>query len=111
MGVTVEGGPAYNCRALAGAPIAIVPVMLPHPAAPRPFRPHTGLDRKQATERDPNMAVNTRAEEEFAVPGAPDIPGLRFRRFREKEDFPQMVDVFNAVHVADGLDDTRTVEE
>ena len=57
------------------------------------------------------MALETRTGEEIVVPGAPDIPGLRFRRFRGKEDFPQMVEVFNAVHLADGLDDTRTVEE
>jgi ribosomal protein S18 acetylase RimI-like enzyme len=57
------------------------------------------------------MAFDTRTGEDIFVPGAPDIPGLRFRRFRGKEDFPQMVEVFNAVHLADGLDDTRTVEE
>ncbi len=56
------------------------------------------------------MAIETTAGEGIAVPGAPAIPGLRFRRFRGKEDFPQMVEVFNAVHLTDGLDDTRTVE-
>ena len=57
------------------------------------------------------MAIETRTGEEIVVPGAPDIPGLRFRRFRGQEDFPQMVEVFNAFHMADGLDDTRTVPD
>jgi GNAT superfamily N-acetyltransferase len=57
------------------------------------------------------MAIETTAGEEIAVPSAPAIPGLRFRRFKGKEDFPGMVGVFNAVHMADGTDDMRTMEE
>jgi ribosomal protein S18 acetylase RimI-like enzyme len=57
------------------------------------------------------MAADTRADEQIAVPGAPDILGLRFRHFRGKEDFPQMAEVFNAVHAADGLDGAGTAED
>ena len=57
------------------------------------------------------MAVETRADEEIVVPGAPNIPGLRFRHFRGQEDYAPMAEVFNAAHEADRLDGTRTPEE
>jgi ribosomal protein S18 acetylase RimI-like enzyme len=61
--------------------------------------------------RNLRMTVETRAGDEIAVPGAPHIPGLRFRRLRGKEDFGPMTEVFNAANEADRTDDTRTVEE
>jgi ribosomal protein S18 acetylase RimI-like enzyme len=57
------------------------------------------------------MTTNTRAEGEIVVPGAPAIPGLRFRRIMGKEDYVPMTEVFNAAHQANGTDDTRTAEE
>ncbi len=44
------------------------------------------------------------------VPGAPDIPGLVFRRYRGDEDIPLLVKVFEAVAEADGLDWSVTVD-
>ncbi len=44
------------------------------------------------------------------VPGAPDIPGLVFRRYRGDEDLPLLVKVFEAVAEADGLDWSVTVD-
>ncbi len=44
------------------------------------------------------------------VPGAPDIPGLVFRRYRGDEDLPTLVEVFNAAAETDGLDWLVTVD-
>ncbi|NOQ53504.1 MAG: GNAT family N-acetyltransferase [Thermoplasmata archaeon] len=44
------------------------------------------------------------------VPGAPDIPGLVFRRYRGDEDLPTLVGVFNAAAETDGLDWLVTVD-
>jgi ribosomal protein S18 acetylase RimI-like enzyme len=45
------------------------------------------------------------------LPGAPDIPGLRFRTYRGPEDLPAMLAVYRAAHEADGLDDVPTLED
>lgn len=37
------------------------------------------------------------------VPGAPDIPGLRFRHFTGDEDYPAMLEVNNGSKIADNL--------
>ena len=42
--------------------------------------------------------------------GAPDIPGLVFRRYRGDEDLPTLVEVFEAAVEADGLDWSMTVD-
>jgi len=57
------------------------------------------------------VAINMVQDEAIEVPGAPEMPGLRFRRFRGESDFPAMVGVFNASRAADGLDEVRTVEQ
>jgi mycothiol synthase len=44
------------------------------------------------------------------VPGAPDIPGLVFRRYRGDEDLPLLVEVFNTAAETDGLDWLVTVD-
>lgn len=41
---------------------------------------------------------------------APEIPGLRFRRFQGKADFPRMVAVYNQCMAADGVEAVMTVE-
>lgn len=50
------------------------------------------------------------APDEIAVPDAPDIPGLVFRRFRGADDFPHMLAVITACAAADGLERADTVE-
>jgi len=44
------------------------------------------------------------------VSGAPDIPGLHFRRFRGESDFPKMVAVVEGSKVVDGIEEVSTVE-
>ncbi len=46
----------------------------------------------------------------MVMPGAPDIPGLVFRGYRGEEDLPLLVEVFDAVAEADGLDWSVTVD-
>jgi mycothiol synthase len=41
---------------------------------------------------------------EVAVAGAPSIPGLRFRRFRDRSDYVTLATLMTAVSLADGLD-------
>lgn len=43
--------------------------------------------------------------------GAPDLPGLRFRRFRGATDLPGMVEVITAAHHADAVDYFQTVDD
>jgi mycothiol synthase len=45
------------------------------------------------------------------IPGAPAMPGLSFRLFRDESDFPAMVAVIDAVSDADQLEFTVTVED
>jgi mycothiol synthase len=47
----------------------------------------------------------------ISVPGAPDITGLVFRRFRGEADYPAMVTILDACNAADRLDYINTVEE
>ena len=46
----------------------------------------------------------------LALADAPSIPGLAFRTFRGPEDYPGMLDVYQAAHAADGLDDVTSLE-
>lgn len=52
-----------------------------------------------------------RITDAITVPGAPDIPGLAFRRFRGEEDYAPMVAVLEGVREADQGDQMATVEE
>lgn len=47
----------------------------------------------------------------IAIPDAPAIAGLRFRRFRGECDFPSMAQVFAASAEADGVEAVMTVED
>jgi ribosomal protein S18 acetylase RimI-like enzyme len=48
---------------------------------------------------------------ELALPGAPDIPGLRFRLYRGPEDLPALLAVYEPAHRADGLEDVPSLED
>lgn len=52
----------------------------------------------------------TVAAERVAVPDAPDIPGLAFRRLRLPGDLQAVVDLFNTTNEADGIEDRSDVE-
>jgi mycothiol synthase len=56
------------------------------------------------------MSTQTDTIELIEVQGAPNIPGLRFRKFRGMEDIPAMVRVLNVTDPADGSDRVSTVE-
>jgi mycothiol synthase len=56
--------------------------------------------------------MSTKIEENtLLIANAPNIPGLSFRRFRGKQDHPQITAVQNACWQHDGLDWVQTVEE
>src|SRR5688500_14049409 len=46
----------------------------------------------------------------LTIPGAPDLPGLSFRRFRGESDYPHMVEVAEASREADKDEDVTTLE-
>jgi mycothiol synthase len=48
---------------------------------------------------------------ELALPGAPAIPGLRFRNYRGEEDLPAMLRVLMAVHEHDRLEEVLTLDQ
>ena len=45
------------------------------------------------------------------VPNAPDIPGLRFRRYLGEADIPAIVAITNAANRADNIKEYEVVEE
>jgi mycothiol synthase len=45
------------------------------------------------------------------IPGAPDIPGLTFRRFRGETDYPHMAALIAACKVADGVERSNTLDD
>ena len=48
---------------------------------------------------------------EVAIPGAPPVPGLRFRHYRGEDDLPAMLRVYSAVHDHDGMEEVLTLEQ
>jgi mycothiol synthase len=48
---------------------------------------------------------------ELILPEAPSIRGLAFRLFRGPDDFPGMLEVYRAVHEAEGLEDVTSLED
>jgi Acetyltransferases len=56
------------------------------------------------------MSPYAQTDELIHVAGAPNIPGLRFRKFRGDADFPEMVRVFNGVNRDAGIKQVSTVE-
>ncbi len=41
----------------------------------------------------------------------PELPSVRYRKFRGEADYARMVDIANACHVADGVEEVLSVEE
>lgn len=56
------------------------------------------------------MTTDIGTTEKIHIPGAPDIPGLSFRHFRGEPDFPGMLAVLEGSRIADGIEDTGTLE-
>jgi mycothiol synthase len=56
------------------------------------------------------MDSDSSSRDSVDVAGAPDLPGLTFRRFRGERDYPAMVAVMEGSKEADGLERTDTVE-
>ncbi len=57
------------------------------------------------------MTTILNAPSQIAVPWAPAIPGLSFRRFRGEADYPLMVAILDACNAADRLEFINTVDE
>ena len=57
-----------------------------------------------------NSLIATNQNTSVSVPGAPRIPGLKFRKFRGEADFPAMIRVFDRCKEVDGLEFSVTVE-
>ncbi len=55
--------------------------------------------------------ITTTMTDSVALPDAPAIPGLTFRKFRGEPDFPGIVAVFDASKEMDGLDFTTTLDD
>jgi GNAT superfamily N-acetyltransferase len=47
----------------------------------------------------------------ITVPGAPDIPGLRFRGYRDKTDFEKMVAVIQGCKLVDQMERSDTAQD
>ena len=56
------------------------------------------------------MSTEAMVNDEVKVEGAPNIPGLVFRRFRGPEDYPKMVAVLEGSKEADQMEEVDTVE-
>jgi len=50
-------------------------------------------------------------DEKIVIHGAPNIPGLTFRRFRGESDYPLMAALIDACKVADGVERTTKVDD
>ena len=57
------------------------------------------------------MSRQQTEQERIAVPEAPAIPGLVFRRFRGEADYPDIVEIAEGCKKADGFHETTTLEE
>jgi len=56
------------------------------------------------------MTAPTKLQEDIQIPGAPQIPGLKFRGFRGDVDYPKMLAVINGSKDADGVERSDTLE-
>jgi mycothiol synthase len=56
-------------------------------------------------------ALEQPVDDVIEVPGAPDLPGLRFRHYHGEVDLPAIVSVVTAAHREDGVDWFPTVRE
>jgi len=50
-------------------------------------------------------------EKQLYLPNAPQIPGLKFRKFRKETDFPHMWEISNACRQADDIQYTTSLED
>jgi ribosomal protein S18 acetylase RimI-like enzyme len=57
------------------------------------------------------MQAQSQVDDTMIIPNAPDVPGMRFRRYRGEADLPGMVEVFNASAEADGTERYATLED
>jgi GNAT superfamily N-acetyltransferase len=57
------------------------------------------------------LAAKTSNDGTIEVPEIPAIPGLTFRRFRGKSDYPQIAEVFSKSWAADGTETVLTAED
>ena len=48
---------------------------------------------------------------ELTIPGAPDLPGLRFRTFAGRQDLPALLSVIIPSKLADGLQEGDSLEQ
>lgn len=57
------------------------------------------------------VANDVQAAERLDVPGAPDVPGLAFRRFRGEADYQTMIDVITACQPVDNIEQVFTFDD
>jgi ribosomal protein S18 acetylase RimI-like enzyme len=57
------------------------------------------------------MSAETKIYENIEVQNAPEIEGLTFRGFRGEDDYPVMLEIINAVKIADEDDRADTLED
>ena len=60
---------------------------------------------------DASASIFAGASSPVDVPGAPPIPGLRFRLLAGSIDYPAMMEVINAAYGADGVEEVVTLEQ
>ncbi len=53
----------------------------------------------------------SKKSDHFDIPYAPDIDGLKFRKYRDEEDFPKMLRVLNQSNEADDIEDVKSLED
>ena len=57
------------------------------------------------------MVAPTLTKESIQIPGAPDIPGLKFRHYLGESDLPGMVKLNKLVSLADQTEEIGTLEQ
>lgn len=57
------------------------------------------------------MSTSMIETDTILVPGAPDIEGLRFRHFRGESEFPEMLRVYSASKLADGIQEADSLDD
>jgi mycothiol synthase len=57
------------------------------------------------------MTAPTITQENIQIPGAPQIPGLSFRKFRGEEDYPLILAIIDGSKNADGTERSDTLED
>jgi mycothiol synthase len=57
------------------------------------------------------MATQVLKQERIVLPNSPDVPGLIFRGFQGKSDYPKMLDLINSSKIVDQVERTDTLED